>query len=118
MTTQIVGEDPHGNKTLIAQLVNAACNQGSGLEMHVNVRGGKPANENLVFGPGSLEKVELGADFTLTLTFTGARYWLQDKGKNHLLVRQLLAGEPVHFPPEMSFSGTALVQQAELAPAK
>jgi len=114
-----IGEDPSGQKALIAACVNATCEEDGGLRMHVGTRAGKPANEDLVFGPGDLEKVELRGDFTLVLTFRGANYWVQDKGRNMALVQRLLAGGVAHFPPELSFSGTALpVAQTELAPAK
>lgn len=114
-----IGKDPDGQKAQIATSVNAGCKLAGGLRMHVGTRAGKPANEDLVFGPGDLEKVELRGDFTLVLTFRGSNYWVQDKGLNIALVQRLLAGGAVCFPPELSFSGTALpVAQTELAPAK
>ncbi len=114
-----IGEDPSGQKALIAARVNATCEENGGLKMHVSTRGGKPVNEDLVFGPGSLQRLELRSDFTLVMTFNGANYWVQDRRRNLALVQGLLADGAVRFPPELSFSGTALpIAQTELAPAK
>lgn len=95
----------------VEDVISRACEQPGGLHMHVCNRTGKKTSEHLVFGPGSLKKVVLGADCTLVLVMNGSRHWLQSKEENCSVIRDIRnhAGgmDIFEFPRGISFHATA-----------
>lgn len=93
----------------IKRVLGQACLQPGGLKMSVNQRGGKPATEDLIFGPKAVQDVVLRADCTVVLILDGRRYWLSSKTSNCLVVQAMLAAEgDFQFPEGTKFSGSML----------
>jgi hypothetical protein len=112
-----VAEAPRDHQSelsaLIQSVIAAATEQEGGLKLPVGLRGHRRVSEDLVFGPGSLEKVTVGVDFTFVLVLNGTRYWLQSKQENCavLLLIRSHAGGPLtkfEFAEGTSFAGGVL----------
>ena len=97
----------------IRRVIGQACLQPGGLKISVNQRGGKPANEDLVFGPETVQDVFMRDDcMVVVILMSGCRYWPSNKASNCEVVKAALHStgeeEGFQFPEGVKFSGSVL----------